>query len=141
MNAPIILVLSLAALVPGAAAPLEAKDPVKTPRGPLTGNWGGDHAGAVLTDRGAKFDFDCAEGSIDGPITPDGEGRFDLAGTYIQDAPGPTRPGREQGRPARYRGRVERDTMTLSVELPGSDVVIGTFKLVRDRLPRVRKCG
>ena len=141
MNAPIILVLSLAALVPAAASPLEAKDPVKTPRGPLTGNWGGDHAGAVLTDRGAKLDFDCAEVSIDGPITPDGEGRFDLAGTYVQDAPGPTRPGREQGRPARYRGRVEGDTMRLSVELSGSDVVIGTFKLVRDRLPRVRKCS
>ena len=62
MNAPIILVLSLAALVPAAASPLEAKDPVKAPPGRLNGNWGGDHAGAVLTDRGAKFDFDCAEG-------------------------------------------------------------------------------
>ena len=117
------------------------EDPVKTSRRLLTGSWGGDHAGAVMTDRGAKFDFDCAEGSIDGPITLDREGRFDLAGTYAREGPGPARPGREQGRPARYRGRVERDTMTLSVELSGSDVVIGTFTLVRDRLPRVRKCG
>ena len=135
MAAPITLFFLLAALVP----PME--DPVKTSRRLLTGSWGGDHAGAVMTDRGAKFDFDCAEGSIDGPITLDREGRFDLAGTYAREGPGPARPGREQGRPARYRGRVERDTMTLSVELSGSDVVIGTFTLVRDRLPRVRKCG
>jgi hypothetical protein len=46
-----------------------------------------------------------------------------------------------RGQPARYRGRIEGNTMTLSVELAGTDVSIGTYTLVRDRLPRIRKCG
>lgn len=110
-------------------------------RAPLMGNWGGDHVGMQVTDRAASLDFDCARGSIDGPITPDDQGRFDVSGTYVQEGPGPVRPDQLRGKPARYYGKVEGKTMTLSVELSGTDVSIGTFTLVRDRLPRVRKCG
>jgi ketosteroid isomerase-like protein len=123
------------------SAPLGEEDSPRTSRAPLTGNWGGDHAGMQVTDRAASLDFDCARGSIDGPITPDDQGRFDVPGTYVQEGPGPTRPDQLRGKPARYRGKVEGNTMTLSVELSGADVSIGTFTLVRDRLPRIRKCG
>ena len=110
-------------------------------RAPLTGNWGGDHVGMQATDRGASLDFDCARGSIDGTSTPDEQGRFDVPGTYVREGPGPTSPDQLRGKPARYSGKVEGKTMTLSVELSGTDVSIGTFTLVRDRLPRIRKCG
>jgi hypothetical protein len=93
------------------------------------------------TDRAASLDFDCARGSIDRPITPDEQGRFDVPGTYVQEGPGPTRPDQLRGKPARYYGKVEGKTMTLSVELSGTDVRIGAFTLVRGRLSRVRKCG
>jgi ketosteroid isomerase-like protein len=123
------------------SAPLPQEDSVRTSRAPLTGNWGGEGAGMQVTGRAAILDFDCARGSIDGPITPDEQGRFDVPGTYVEEGPGPVRPDQLRGRPARYHGKVEGNTMTLSVELSGTDVRIGTFTLVRDRLPRIRKCG
>jgi hypothetical protein len=93
------------------------------------------------TDRGARFDFDCARGSIEGSIAAAEQGRVDVPGTYVPEGPGPVRPDQLRGKPARYYGKVEGKTMTLSVELSGTDVSIGTFTLVRDRLPRIRKCG
>ena len=127
-------VAQMAALLPEAGAS-RAGGPA------LTGSWGGEHVGLVTTDRGARLDFDCANGSIDQPIVPDEQGRFDAAGTYVRERPGPVRPNSTTGEPARYRGRIEGNTMTLSVELAGSDVSVGTYTLERDRLPRIRKCG
>jgi hypothetical protein len=95
----------------------------------------------VATGRGARIEFDCANGSIEEPIAADDHGRFDVTGTYVRERPGPVRPNESKGEPARYRGRIEGKTMTLSVELAGSDVIIGTYTLERDRLPRIRKCG
>ena len=123
------------------AAALPDEGRPRTAGSPVTGNWGGDHVGLVTSDRGANLDFDCASGSIEGPITPDAEGRFDVAGTYVREGPGPVRPNQLRGQPARYRGKIEGDTMTLSVDLAGTDVSIGTYTLARDRLPRIRKCG
>jgi ketosteroid isomerase-like protein len=124
------------------AAPLLSVDPVKRPSGALiTGNWGGDHAGLEVADRNARLDFDCAYGSIDGPIALDEHGQFDVSGSYVQEGPGPVRPDQLRGRAARYRGTVKGNSMTLTVELAGTDVSIGTFQLVRDRLARIRKCG
>ena len=122
------------------AAPIPDDGPARA-GGSVTGDWGGEHVGLVTTGGGARLDFDCANGSIDGPIAPDGEGRFEVAGTYVREGRGPVRPDQLKGEPARYRGRIEGNTMTLSVELAGSDVAIGTYTLERDRLPRIRKCG
>ena len=123
------------------AAPVSDDASSRATGAPAAGNWGGEHVGLVTTDSGARLDFDCANGSIDQPITPDGQGRFDVTGTYVREGPGPVRPDQLRGQPARYRGRIEGNTMTLSVELAGTDVSIGTYTLVRDRLPRIRKCG
>jgi hypothetical protein len=121
--------------------PAPANGGAKPVRPAIIGSWGGEHIGLVATDRGARIDFDCANGSIEEPITPDDQGRFDVAGTYVRERPGPVRPNDSKGERARYRGRIEGKTMTLSVELAGSDVIIGTYTLERDRLPRIRKCG
>lgn len=106
-----------------------------------TGTWGGNHVGMEVADAGAKLDYDCASGSIDEPILLDESGRLDVGGTHVKEGPGPTRPGGLRGEPARYTGRVEGDTLTLTVKLAGSGEEIGTYTLVRGRFPRIRKCG
>jgi hypothetical protein len=110
-------------------------------RAPLTGNWGGDHAGMEASDRRTRLDFDCANGSIDGPITPDEQGGFDVPGTYVQEGPGPVRQEQLRGAPVRYQGKIDGDTLTLSVRPSGSDTTLGPFMLVKGRLARIRKCG
>lgn len=104
------------------------------------GNWGGNHVGMEVTEAGAKLDYDCAHGSIEQAIVLDERGGFEMAGTYARDGPGPTQPGASKGEPARYRGHLEGETLTLTVKL-GSGEDVGTYTLVLGRFPRIRKCG
>ena len=94
-----------------------------------------------ISEEGAKIEYDCAHGTIDEPIRLDGEGRFEVRGNHVKEGAGPVHPEDLKGQPASYTGRVIDNTMTLTVRLVGSDQTIGTFTLVRDRLPRIRKCG
>jgi ketosteroid isomerase-like protein len=105
------------------------------------GNWGGDHIGMEVTGEGARLDYDCAHGSIDEAIRLDEKGHFDVRGTHVREGPGPVRPEGLKGVPARYVGEVEGDTMKLTVSLVSSGEDVGTFTLVRGRLPRIHKCG
>jgi ketosteroid isomerase-like protein len=111
------------------------------PKSSLVGSWGGDGAGMEIAADGARLEFDCAHGTIDGPMRTDDTGSFDANGTYVREGPGPTRRDARAGAPARYRGKVEGDSLSLTVELPGADMSPGTFTLTRGRLPRVRTCG
>src|SRR5262245_56546370 len=126
-----IVLLTLSAIVP----------PEPTKRPPLKGNWGGEGAGIQITENGAQLFFDCAKGSIDVPITPDEDGRFEVTGRYVKEGPGPTRPEQTQGVGARYLGQLEGNTLTLSVRLTLSRDVLGPYTLTRNRMPRVRECG
>ena len=56
-----------------------------------------------VTDRVASLDFDCARGTIEGPITPNEQGRFDVPGTSVREGPGPTSPDQLRGKPAGSR--------------------------------------
>src|SRR5215510_16496539 len=56
-----------------------------------TGVWGGQHIHAQITENGADLEFDCAHGSIPQAITLDSQGRFDVAGKFAAERPGPTR--------------------------------------------------
>lgn len=105
------------------------------------GTWGGQGVGMEVSETGATFDFDCAHGSIEAPLRLDEAGRFELAGTYVPEDPGPTRCSEARGKSARYAGKLDGDTVTLTITLAGSDKEIGTFALVRGRLPHIRKCG
>ena len=131
-----LLALGLALAVLGAAP-----DPEPAKRAPLKGNWGGEGAGLQITEEGAQLFFDCAKGSIEGPITPDEDGRFEVTGRYFKEGPGPTRPEQTQGVGARYLGQLEGNTLTLSIRLTLSRDVLGPFTLTRNRMPRVRECG
>jgi hypothetical protein len=105
------------------------------------GMWGGEHVRLEVSGDGAEVEFDCAHGRIKGRLRPGADGRFDAAGTFVAERGGPVREGaREEGRPARYSGRVRGKTMTLSVRLTDSDEDLGTFTLTHGREAELVKC-
>ena len=105
------------------------------------GAWGGEHVRADVSGDGVSFEFDCAHGAADGPPALAADGNFDLKGFFAPERGGPARAGqKEQRLPARYAGRVEGETMTLSVTLTESGENIGTYTLTRGRAARLNKC-
>jgi hypothetical protein len=108
---------------------------------PSATTWGGDHIEMQVTDRGATIEFDCAHGTIDGPIAPDSNGQFTIAGTFSGEHAGPVREGDSQTRSATYAGSIKDDAMALRISFAGKDAPSPmTFDLVRGRAGRVRKC-
>ncbi|HEY0377663.1 MAG TPA: hypothetical protein VGC87_12130 [Pyrinomonadaceae bacterium] len=106
------------------------------------GNWGGKHVILEVTAAGARLQFDCASGSIGRPVTLDGEGRFDLRGTFARSAFGPRREDDpQQAEPARYSGTVKDRSMTLKVTLTQTDEEIGTFTLTLGKPGRIWRCN
>jgi len=106
----------------------------------LTGSWGGPHIGLEVTGETARIEYDCAQGTIDGPVVPDGQGRFEATGTHTAEHGGPVREGeQDEGRPARYRGQVKGGSLKLTVTFSSGEE-IGTFLLTRDAQPRLTRC-
>ncbi len=106
-----------------------------------TGTWGGKHIGLEVTADGATVDYDCAHGTIDQPIVLDKSGHFQAKGTHFMEHPGPERVGQEdKGHHARYTGRVDGNSMTLTVRLADTDEVIGAFTVMHGKMPQVMKC-
>jgi hypothetical protein len=104
------------------------------------GNWGGSHAGMVVSDTGAEVEYDCAAGRIIAPMLLDAHGDFDLPGLYIRTGPGPV-PANDSlvpKFPARYAGHTDGRTMTFTVS--GDSVVTQSFALTYGGNPRVMKC-
>jgi hypothetical protein len=104
-----------------------------------SGNWGGAHVGLEATASGARLEFDCAHGTIDGSIVLDAGGNFEARGTQTREGPGPTRQGQDDSAPATYTGSVKGDQLTLRVTVGGQDA--GSFTLTRGRVPRLFKCA
>ena len=106
-----------------------------------SGAWGAPHIRINVAQRSATIDYDCANGTIDGPLTFDSKGRFSWRGTHRREGPGPIRVGSESdGRPAIYTGSIKGDTMTLTVKLTDTNEVVDTFTLKRGGAGRVFKC-
>jgi hypothetical protein len=104
------------------------------------GMWGGEHIGLDVTDEGAKIEFDCAHGSIEGLIALDANDRFDVSGVYVQEQGGPLRQGQEEGRSARYFGKIDGKSMSLTVEVTDTKEEVGTFTLELGKSPKITKC-
>jgi hypothetical protein len=107
------------------------------------GVWGGQHLRMEVREGGVEFEFDCGGGQIEGPIALDGEGRFDVKGTFIAQHAGPVlRDEEANARPARYKGRVRGDTLTLTVTFEGSkeEEERNTYTLTRGSEGRLMKC-
>jgi len=74
------------------------------------GSWGGDHIGLEVSDTGARVEYDCAHGTIDGVLTLDAQGRFDARGAYVRERGGPVR--EDDRRPARRHATAGRSQAT-----------------------------
>lgn len=105
----------------------------------LDGTWGGIHAGLTLASEGGAINYDCAHGTLETPVRPDQEGRFEASGVHVREHGGPVRVGETlDSEPARYIGQVTGDHMVLRV-LVGSDT-LGPFTLERGAAPRLFRC-
>jgi hypothetical protein len=132
----LLVIISLVLLIVSSAA----SRPRKMQRLP-TGSWGGSHIRIEVGPHSATIDYDCANGTIDGPFTIDSKGRFTWRGTHNREHPGPIRiDEKPDSRPAIYSGWIKGDTMTLTVKLAGTNEVVDTFTLKRGGSGRVFKC-
>ena len=108
------------------------------------GIWGGRGVALRVRAEGAGVEFDCAHGEIEGGVELDGEGRFDVRGTFVPEGGPVSVPvegvAAEKSFTARYRGRVEGDEMTLEVTVEETGGGPGTLKLVHGREPGLEKC-
>jgi len=107
-----------------------------------TGSWGGQHIQMTITNGSARIEYDCANGSIAGPLKIDSRGRFELRGTHNVERGGPTRidDNGPAGEPAKYTGWTDGKKMKLTVTLVNSKTEIGTFELTRGNMGRIFKC-
>ncbi|MDQ1637499.1 MAG: hypothetical protein QOF62_838 [Pyrinomonadaceae bacterium] len=105
------------------------------------GTWGGPHIQFEVSDGAVGIEYDCAHGSIAGPLTVDRQGRFSWRGTYTRERGGPIRMGQKvDNLPATYSGSLTGNTMKLTVRLENSSNEPQTFTLERDKVGRVFKC-
>ncbi len=106
-----------------------------------SGQWGGPHISLTVTDRSATLQYDCAHGTIAGPLDLGENGSFRWAGTHSFEHGGPVRSGeRIDQLPARYTGRVEGDRMTVVVTLTGTGQEIGTYQLQYGSAGQINHC-
>jgi hypothetical protein len=106
-----------------------------------TGAWGGEHIRLDVTASGGTAEYDCARGTIDEPIVPDGSGRFSAIGTHTFEHGGPILAGEPPDRHrARYEGRVAGDRMQLTVTVTDTQQTVGDFTLIFGASSRLVKC-
>ncbi len=103
------------------------------------GEWGGEHVRLTVADTGGKIEFDCAHGSLDGPLTLDSGGRFDVKGSLVGEGGPVMKDEAANARPARYRGQTDGQSMSLEVTLEGGESA-GTFSLARNGRAKLVKC-
>ena len=105
----------------------------------LTGPWGGVHVRLELSPAGGTIEYDCAHGTLAGPLRTDDDARFVATGFHVREHGGPIREGEPvDSVPATYLGSVIGDRMTLRV-IAGTDT-LGPFVLRRSETPQLFKC-
>jgi hypothetical protein len=104
-----------------------------------TGVWGGTHIHVEVGEKSATIEYDCANGSIDGPLVVDGKGKFSWRGTHRMERGGPIRADEKPKEyPATYTGSVNGNTMTLTLKV--SDLDEETFTLEKGNPGDLFKC-
>jgi hypothetical protein len=103
------------------------------------GTWGGQGIRLEVTANAATVEYDCAHGTIAGPLKLD-KGKFSLPGTHITER-GPIRLN-DPRKPAavNFSGWTDGKKMTLTVTLAEDNQNIGEFTLTRGNEGRLRKC-
>ena len=106
--------------------------------GPIEpGVWGGDNAGAIVTDTSAHVHIGCTVGDVHQALETDVEGRFDVRGMYNITAY-PVYRGPDH--PARFTGQIQDQVMTLTVQLTDTAVVLGPVQVFYGKEPRMGAC-
>ncbi len=105
------------------------------------GIWGGTHIQLEVNARNAAVEYDCANGTINGPLAIDADGKFHWSGTHRRERGGPVRKDAPvHSYPAVYTGSINGDTMTLTVKITDTDEELGTYTLKRGSVGKVFKC-
>jgi len=103
--------------------------------------WGGDHVKLEVTAEGATLDFDCASGTIAGPLTADAQGKFTVKGTFTRERPGPVmRDNPNTAAAATYSGTITGNTMRLNITAGPQNGSAGDYVLTRGQPGKVFKC-
>ena len=131
----LLVLLSLILLIAASAASKPRKMQRLQP-----GSWGGPHIRINVEKDSATIDYDCANGTIEGPLTYDRKGNFTWRGTHNREHGGPIRIDENNSRRAIYTGSIKGDRITLTVKLADSNDVVDTFTLTRGGPGRVFKC-
>ena len=103
----------------------------------VTGTWGGDNAGLIVTNTDVHVHIGCTLGDAVGPVHPDADGRFEATGTYNVDA---YPVDRGITHPATFSGQVIGETMTLTVSLSDTARVLGPVTLIYGKEPKMGPC-
>ena len=109
---------------------------------PPAGDWGGAHIRMVVSEAGARIEFDCAIGTIIEPLQSDGAGHFEAHGTYTPEHGGPRKLGEAppESHPASYRGSIDGEDMRLTVVRLDTGEEVGSFQLGLARPALLQKC-
>ena len=106
-----------------------------------SGPWGGPGIHIEVTEKSAKVEFDCAHGTIQGPLNLDSKGEFKLKGSFTRERGGPVRSDQnESSEPAVYTGSIKGETMTLELKLDGQDQALNSYVLTQGKTGRLHKC-
>jgi hypothetical protein len=107
----------------------------------VTGTWGGNHIRIEVGNGSGRVEFDCANGTITGPLSLKRNGEFSWRGYFTPEHGGPSRDDEASHRkPATYSGSINGDTMTLTVRLAGARDKIDSYILKKGSEGRVFKC-
>jgi hypothetical protein len=107
---------------------------------PVTGARGGEHVGLGLTLAGGSLEYDCAAGTLTGPLITRGDGTFTAKGMHTPGHGGPDIEGQvPPSYPVRYNGSVRGNIMILEGRADNG-VVLGPFTLRRGAQPMIFRC-
>lgn len=105
----------------------------------VTGEWGGNHVALHLRTAGGTIEYDCAHGTLDGPLLMDANGAFRVAGTHVREHGGPARMGEVlPDEPAVYQGWIRDGRMTLEVSVGAT--ALGNYTLQKGAPAQLFKC-
>ena len=126
----ILVTVALVALVACQSAPA-------APITEITGTWGGENAGLIVTDDVTHVHIGCTLGDVRGTIRPDANGSFEANGTYNVDA---YPIDRGIIHPARFTGQITGRSMTLTVSLTDTGRLLGPVTLAYGKEPKMGPC-
>jgi hypothetical protein len=105
------------------------------------GPWGGQGIHLEVNEKSAKVEFDCAHGTIQGPLTLSDKSEFKLKGTFTRERGGPVRSDQNESREAAvYSGSIKGETMMLELRIDGQDEPLTSYVLTKGKAGRLRKC-